>query len=144
MAKQDPKLNMTPVEQRHRWLLYGGDIQAEPTFRGAAYRPVRSRLRKRKISTFNIILSLFGLAIAVVLYISNIIAVSHLVANINTLERRYQTVTNTNELLRAELSRKSALERIGKIAMEELGLRYPQEQPVWLEIDEQLIEQLQP
>ena len=124
-------------------MFYDGDIQEDPTVQGAVYRPIRSYGRNRKISTFNVILSLFGLAVAVVFYISNIIAVSHLAAEINTLEERYHTVVNVNQLLRAELSRKSALERISRIASQELGLHHPREQPIWLEIDEELIEKIE-
>lgn len=141
MPSEDVDRNNTPVEQGHRRLIYAGDVEAESVFEGSAYRPARSRVQKRRISTFKVILSLFGLASAVVLYIGNIIAVTHLSADINTLEKRYQTVLNTNELLRAELSRKSSLERISKIATEELGLIFPQEQPVWLETDKELLEE---
>ena len=124
-------------------MFYDGNIQVESVLSGTVYRPVDSRQKKRKLSTFNVIVSLFVLAVAAVLYVSNIIAVSHLSTEINTLEKRYQIVVNSNELLRAEPNRKSALERIGRIAEEELGLSYPQERPLWLEIDEELIERLE-
>ncbi len=125
-------------------MFYDGDIQVESVLSGTAYRPVDfRRQKKRKLSTFNVIVSLFVIAVAAVLYVSNIIAVSHLSTEINTLEKRYQIVLNSNELLRAELNRKSALERIGRIAEQELGLSYPQERPLWLEIDEELIERLE-
>ncbi len=143
MAKRDLQSFVTSTDHDHRRVFYDGDVQTESPFPRAAYRPIRRRFRKRKISTFNVIIWLFGLAVAVVLYISNIIAVSHLSAEINVLEKRYQNLVNRNELLRAQLSRKSALERIGKIATEQLGLHHPEEQPVWLKVDEELIEQLE-
>jgi len=143
MAGQEREMDTTPVEQEYRRLLYDGDIEQSTVSQGVAYRPVRSRVKDRKVSTFNVILVLFGLAAAVVLYISNVIAVTQLAAEVNALEKRYQTVLNSNELLRAELNRKSSLERIGKIAGEELGLRYPQEQPAWIRVDEGRIEQLE-
>lgn len=143
MAGEEREMDTKPVEQEYRRLLYDGDIEQSTVPQGVAYRPVRSRIKDRKVSTFNVILVLFGLAAAVVLYISNVIAVTQLAAEVNALEKRYQTVLNSNELLRAELNRKSSLERIGKIAGEELGLRYPQEQPAWIRVDEGRIEQLE-
>ncbi|MEE9186452.1 MAG: hypothetical protein V3U10_00280 [Bacteroidota bacterium] len=143
MAKRSPELHIAPTDHSPRRMFYDGDIQVESVLSGTAYRPVDPRQKKRKLSTFNVIVSLFVLALAAVLYVSNIIAVSHLSTEINTLEKRYQIVVNSNELLRAELNRKSSLERISRIAEEELGLNYPQEQPLWLEIDEELIERLE-
>ena len=62
MAGQEREMDTTPVEQEYRRLLYDGDIEQSTVSQGVAYRPVRSRVKDRKVSTFNVILVLFGLA----------------------------------------------------------------------------------
>lgn len=93
--------------------------------------------RKRKISTFNIILSLFLIAIVSVLYVSNIIAVNRLVVEIEELKTAYNKTENLNEILRSEINRKSRMERITKIASEQMGMMFPKQPPSWFELDEE-------
>jgi cell division protein FtsL len=94
---------------------------------------------KRRSSTFNTMAALFLAAVAIVLYISNIIAVNRLAVEVNDLQQKYAAVMNGNEILRAEVNRRSSLERIGKIAVEQLGLQHPKQQPQELDVDEQLL-----
>ncbi len=96
---------------------------------------------RRPSSTFNTMIVLFTAAVAIILYISNIIAVNRLVVEVSDLQQKYDSAINGNEILRAEINRRSSLERIGKIATEQLGLRYPKEQPTWLVLDEKLAKQ---
>ena len=100
--------------------------------------PRNRRVVRRRISTFNIIVGLFGLGIAIVLYVNNIIHVNRLAAEIGVLQTQYNTVLNTNAALSAELNRKSAWERIGGVATGQLGLSFPTEQPSSLSIDRDL------
>jgi len=82
-------------------------------------------------------------AVAIVLYISNIIAVNRLAVEVNDLQQKYDAILNENEILRAEINRRSSLERIGRIATEQLGLQHPKEQPQWLEVDQRRWEDTQ-
>jgi cell division protein FtsL len=90
---------------------------------------------KRRISPFTFILILIAGAIASVLYISNILAVGHLMAQINQLQTKHQQILNDQELLKAQITRLSSLERIQQIANSQLGLQNPKQLPVWIEID---------
>jgi cell division protein FtsB len=114
------------------------DISAEQTQGkqpGYVYRFGPKTSRRKKVSTFNIILFLFGFAVALVFYISNIIAVNSLVKEINILERQYDRVRNQNEVLQADLNKRTGLENIGSVATDRLGLTHPTEPPRWLTID---------
>jgi cell division protein FtsB len=115
--KLTPQVSPEPAARR----IYSGDPQA--TTPGYAVRPAKTRpaARKRR-STFNVVTFLFCLAIAIVLYISNILAVNKLVVDVNQLQTRYNSVLNRNSLLRAELSKKTTRDRIVQIAEKELGL----------------------
>jgi cell division protein FtsL len=83
--------------------------------------------------------TLFLAAVAIVLYISNIITVNRLVVEVGELEQKHAAVVNSNEILRAEINRRSSLERIGRIATEQLGLQHPKQQPHVLEVDGKLM-----
>jgi cell division protein FtsL len=117
---------------RDRRYIYNGDNR--PTTAGFAVRP-NKRATRRRTSTFNIILLLFTFGIAIVFYVNNIITVNQLALEIGQLQAKYAALSNTNAALRAEVTRKAALERIGVIASEQLNLRYPPEQPVYFDID---------
>lgn len=131
-AGNDAALPVTETEREKRYI-FGGD--AQPRTPGYAIRQNKTGSR-RKMSTFNIILLLFGSAVAIILYIGNIIAVNQLAVEVSQLQTKLDKIENTNAVLEAEINRKSGLERIGKIATEQFGLRYPKEQPTWLEVDE--------
>jgi cell division protein FtsB len=120
--------------QRERRYVFGG---ATPS--GAErFVPRHNRKAvKRKFSTFSIIVVLFGIAVLSVLYINHIIVVNHLAVEVNELRVRYDRLMNAQALLQADINRKSSWERIGRIATEELGLKYPKEQPVRLTLDEE-------
>lgn len=126
-----------PAPPRENRYVYGGDRQA--TVAGYALRSNR-RPTRRPLSTFNIILTLFVICILIVLYVNNIIVVNQRLADITELQGKLQRQLDRNAALQAEVNRKSSLDRIGRIAQEELGLRYPQEQPGWFEVDPDLLE----
>lgn len=98
---------------------------------------------RRKLSTFNLMLLLVGSAVAIVLYISNVIKVSQLLAEINKLEGQHRRILMDQELLRAQINRMSSLERIRKLGEENLGLKNPKEPPVWIKVDEEKIRALE-
>jgi cell division protein FtsL len=101
------------------------------------------RASRRKFSPFNMILALLAMAIISVLYISNVLTVGRLLQQINDLEQAHQRLLNDQEMLRAQVNRLSSLERVEKIAQEQLGLRTPGQAPVWLPADEERIRELE-
>jgi cell division protein FtsL len=132
-----PELRKAAV--RDKRYIYNGDPQARTP--GYAVRPNRTAVR-RKISTFNLILWLFGVGIAIVLYVDNNITINRLAFEVNQLQTKYDAIANNNATLRAEVTRKAAWERIGKSAKEQLGLMFPTEQPTLFNEDQDKIESL--
>lgn len=106
-------------------------------------RARNTRAARRPLTPSTIMLFLIGMAVAIVLYISNIIAVNQLLLDINSLETEYQEILMEQERLKAQINRMASLERIQERAEAELGLKSLREPPVWLEIDENLIKELE-
>jgi len=125
------------AEQHERRHVYNGDSLNQSANQPKGNRPVRSR----KKSPFILIVGLFFVSLMVVLYIWNKICVNKLVIEVSELHNQHEKILNINEFVRAEINRKSSLERIGKIASEQLGLVSPKEQPVWFEITQTHIEE---
>jgi cell division protein FtsB len=105
--------------------------------------PRNKKLKKRRIAPFTIILLLLGGAVSSVLYIGNILAVGHLIVQINVLETKHQQILNEQELLKAQINRLSGLERIQQLAHDQLGLRNLRQLPVWIEIDPERINEVE-
>ncbi len=123
--------------------IYNGNVVSDQ--RSAApdreTRPNRRTVR-RKHSTFNIVSGLFLLAALSLLYTGNVIAVNQLMKEVNDLNNRYNTIVSNTEVLKAEIARKSSLDRISLMAKEEVGLTNPKEPPVWFEVDQDKIDEL--
>ncbi|MBM4161886.1 MAG: hypothetical protein FJ217_12420 [Ignavibacteria bacterium] len=128
-----------------RRLIYSGTMPPPPgdAPTGDSFPPRNRRIAKRKVSPFNIILMLIGLAAAIVLYIGNIIAVDQLVHDIHKKEIRLQDILNEQEILRARVNQMSSLERIRARAEEELGLRNPSTAPGWLQVDLEKVREIE-
>lgn len=125
-----------PIERTEKRYVYGGspgENESDVARRGN--RPVK----KRKRSPFNIITVVVAASLLSVFYIWNKITVNNLVVEVNDLQSQYSKILSANELIRAEINRKTNLERIGKVAGQ-MGLVYPSEQPVWFEVNSELIE----
>jgi cell division protein FtsL len=90
---------------------------------------------KKRRSTFNIVAVLFLSAIAIVLYIGNILKVNQLVVEVSQLQTQYDKIQNANSVLLAEINRKSAWERVGDAAKQQ-GLTYAKERPQAFDVDE--------
>ena len=103
----------------------------------AARQNVRTVKARKKAKTSNIVAMLFLVAIVALLYVGNVIAVNNLAKEVNDLQARYNQIVSTNELIKAEINRKSSLERISLMAQEKLGMTNPKEAPVWFEVDPQ-------
>lgn len=125
--------------ERERRHIYGGDPQSKTP--GYVMSPNRRAIRRRR-STFNIVLALFALGVCMVFYISNILAVNRIAAEVHELQMNHDKIQHSNQQLRAEIDRKSAWERINVTASRELSLRPPGEQPLWFSIDEEKVQQL--
>ncbi len=121
--------------RRENRYVYNGPPPPHTRDEGPVLPRQNRKLPRRRISTFNTILILFGGGILIVLYVHNIITINHLAAEVGQLQARYEAIENTNASLRAEVNRKSAWERIGKTATEQLGLTFPTEQPLKVTID---------
>jgi cell division protein FtsB len=105
-------------------------------------RTTNKRTVRRKHSTFNIVSGLFLLAAISLLYTGNVIAVQQLMKEVNDLSVRYNAIASNNEVFRAEIARKSSLDRISTMAKEDLGLTNPKEPPVWFEVDQDKVYEL--
>jgi cell division protein FtsL len=134
---------MEPTRE-NRYVYGGGQQGAGPgsgtgtgNVSGYAVRQNKHGVRKR-MSTFNFIVGLFALGILVVLYINNTIAVDELTGECNGLRRKKQHQLDLNAALQAEVNKKSSLERVGRIAVEKLGMQYPREQPQVFEVPSDL------
>ena len=105
--------------------------------------PRNKKQKQRRISPFTIVMLLLGGAVSSVLYIGNILAVGHLMVQINQLQTTHQQILNQQELLKAQINKLSGLERIQQLAQEQLGLRNPRQLPVWIEIDPERIHEVE-
>ena len=125
-----------------RYIYNGGVVSGsddnEPNY------PVRVNKKaiRRKHSTFNIVSGLFLLATVSLLYTGNVIAVNQLMKEVNDLQGRYGSIMSGNEVLKAEIARKSSLDRISVLAKDELGMTNPKEPPVWFEVDQDKVDEL--
>lgn len=134
---------MKPTEPQHiepmvhtelaerRYVYNGGQVSPASENVQRGNRPVK----RRKRSPFNIVVVLFAVSILIVFYVWNKITVNRLVIEVNEQQQQYQKILYSNELLRADINKKSNLERISKIATGQLGLTYPKEQPIWFKVD---------
>jgi cell division protein FtsB len=128
------------VPQREHRYVYSESSTSRRS--GYAIRPNKKAVG-RKVSTFYLIALLFGVGVAIVGYINNIIVVNTLSSEINLLQIQYDKISNRNAMLRAEIDGKSGRDRIGKIAAEQVGLREPKEPPTAFDVDEELMQQAQ-
>ncbi len=138
-VKEKEKPVRSPELSERRYV-YGGT----PPRRVKETIPVKGnrKTRRQQGSLFYIIVCLVVASLLIVFYVWNKITVNRLVVEVNDMQNQYQKILNANEFLRAEINRKSSLERIGKIATTQLGLIYPKEQPVWFEVPVDRFDQL--
>jgi cell division protein FtsB len=132
--------------QRTPRMIYSGTMPAppEPDAPGDLSLPPKNRkVARRRVSPFNIIVALMVTATAIVLYISNIIAVDQLVNDIHKQEVHLQGLLNEQEVLLAKTSQMSSLEHIRQRAEDELGLRNPTQAPAELQVDPEKVREVQ-
>lgn len=104
--------------------------------------PRNRKILRRRTSPFSVVVVLLGVAVAIVLYISNIIAVGQLLNEINALQTQYDQITMEQEILKAQINKMASLERIQEKA-QGLDLKNPSESPIWLQIDQEKLKQLE-
>ena len=126
-------------ELSERRYVYGNTPPRPPA--GAVSKSNRKTGRRQGL-LFKVIITLVIVSLLSVFYVWNKLMVNRLVVEVNDLQNQHRKILDANEVLRAEIDRKSSLERIGKIATTQLGLIYPREQPVWFDIDMDRLEQL--
>jgi hypothetical protein len=149
MANPEPPTSSIsiPTIREPRDMVYSGTpISAYHTSMRASENPLPAQNRKkksRKVSPFAVMVGLFVLAVASVLYIGNILAVGHLLGQINQLQTKHMQMLSEQEILRAQINRMAGLERIQQIAQDQLGLRKPKQLPVWIEIDPERVRQVE-
>ena len=125
------------ASQEHRYV-YSESVPRPAS--GFAVRP-NKKGTVRKVSTFYIIVVLFCLGISTVAYVNNVIVVNRLAADISQKQAALNKIANTNAILRSEINRKAGWDRIGKMAGEQVGLRYVKEPPTLFDLDQDLAEQ---
>jgi cell division protein FtsL len=125
------------MQEKERRYIYNGDVPSSSS--GYAIRQNR-RATRRPVSTFTILLGIFTFGIVIVVYVNNILTVNRIAGEVRQLEQRLQEVRNTNERLRAEVSTKSAVDRIAREASSRLDLQYAVEQPVYFSVDEEKLD----
>jgi cell division protein FtsL len=96
---------------------------------------VNRRAERRKFSTFNMMLLLFGVATAIVIYIGHIINVNHLAIEADKLAQQYDDLLRTRAKLQAEIDSKSGRERIVSLATRQLGLKPLTGQARWIVVE---------
>lgn len=99
-----------------------------------AEQRVPRRRSVRELTTFNIVLLLIVAAIVITAYISNIIKVDALTAELVAIEKERTLLMQQRENLRAELNMLSSYNRIQKIATEQIGLVHAPQQPFSLTV----------
>ncbi len=136
-AAVEPTVVSDHTERRY---IYNENYR-KPTPSSAPRSNRHVRLRKR--SLFSIIAMLFVISILIVFYVWNKISVNKLTVEINNIQRDIDKHEGTIMWLESEISKKSDLERITKIATEKLNFIEPKKQPIPLIIDDERLRLLQ-
>lgn len=129
-----------------RRMIYGGTMPPPPPPNQPEENtapPKNRRVTKRRIPPSRIIFLLMVAAVAIVLYIGNIIAVNQLVNDIHKEEQKLAKILNDQEMLKARINQMSSLERVRRRAEDELGLRNPVDTPEWITIDHEKVRALE-
>ncbi len=135
-----------PKIREIRDMVYGGTVDSlnGRTMSADTMQMLHNKKQKKqRISPFTIVLLLLGSAVASVLYIGNVLTVGQLMAQINLLQTKHKQILNEQELLKAQINRLSGLERIQQLAHDQLGLQNPQKLPVWIEVDQERINEVE-
>ena len=126
-----PNIPFTSEPVDPRFAFTGDSVAAgiDPSIR--MNRPVRHKHR----SPFKGMFIVLSVSLLIVFYIWNKIRVQELTGQVADMRNQYQKAQNVNEILRAEITQKSRLDRIERLAVDQLKMTYPKEQPTWFAIE---------
>ncbi|MBI1803269.1 MAG: hypothetical protein HY033_04275 [Ignavibacteriae bacterium] len=141
-SASDVRAAVPSSELTERRYIYNGELPTAPTEPHDIAPRGNRAVKRRKRSPFNIITALVVVSLLIVFYVWNKITVNQLLIEVNDLQNQYQKILSTNDVLRADINRKSSLERIGNLATQ-LGLTNPKEQPVWFDVNNNDLDRLQ-
>jgi cell division protein FtsB len=141
-----PSAISIPKIRESRDMVYNGTgkpFHDDSAHENTSQAPRNKTQRKRKVSPFAVVVLLLGGAVFSVLYIGNILAVGHLMVQINLLQTKHQQILNEQELLKAQINRLSGLERIQQLAHDQLGLQNTRQLPMWIEINPERLQEVE-
>ena len=131
---------LTPPELTERRYVYNGETGSQNhEYATRGNRPVK----RRKQSPFNMIAIVVAVSLLIVFYVWNKITVNQFVVDLNDLQNQHQKILASNEILRADINKKSTFDRIEKIASEKLAMTAAKEQPRWFDVDVDQLESIQ-
>jgi cell division protein FtsL len=136
--KNGGKMNAVIEDNRY---IFSHEIETDPQAEHPGYA-VRRKKRKRSVSTFNVVVILVAVAMISLLYTWNVVSVIRLSRDVTELTARYNTIISSNEVIRAEINRKTSFDRISQLAIDDVGLMNPKDAPNWFEIDRDKINEL--
>lgn len=119
-------------------VIYGGTMPSpgsQDEFVRQSSSARNKAVKSRKRSPFNLMITMIAVAIAIVLYVGNVIAVQQLLKDVSDEQARLQQILNEQEMLKAQINRMSSLERIRTMAEGDLGLHNPKGPPQWIQVD---------
>lgn len=138
MASAKENILINQNDKRYIYSGHADKVNYEDLNETNTNRPIH----KRKHSTFNIVSWMFGFAVVALLYIGNVIAVERLVKEVEELKIDLQKNANINQLLEAEINRKTSVEQISLKAENLLSMKNPSTSPKWFSIDNNLLERM--
>ncbi|MCO6466702.1 MAG: cell division protein FtsL [Bradyrhizobiaceae bacterium] len=102
----------------------------EPLVNAAGKEPVAIVKQRRLLNRWGLFALFFITATATVLYVSNVIAVNKLSAEVDVYRKQCDSLETLNKSLRTEAYKLQGSERITRIAADKLGMIPPPEAPV--------------
>ena len=134
----NPVAAPAPELKERRYVYSGQSPEAGNDAPQRGNRPVK----RRKQSPFLIISGVVTFSLLIVLYVWIKISVDQLVVDVNTQRIQYERIVAANDVLRAEINKKSTWERVGKIAADQLSMTAPKEQPRMFDLNAEELERV--
>src|SRR5260221_10669776 len=109
----EPPVGTSELTER-RYVYNGESLPSPASSQMNNFAPRGNRpIKHRKRSPFNIIAMLAAVSMLIVFYVWNKIAVNRFAVEVNDLQTQFQKIESANDVLRADINKKSNLERIG-------------------------------
>jgi sensor domain CHASE-containing protein len=100
------------------------------------------KIKTRKISLFNVVITIFLSSAVIVFFVYNIITVNSLVVENDALKTELNRTITVNNKLQTEIERLSSFDNIKPVAVDILGLNMPGFKPKKITISKSEIEEL--